>query len=138
MSAEAVVYSLLSGAVPVTAITGQRIWPASAPPNEARSGVDLLAYVSYFVESSEMVRSTTRVIGKVPLVRIKYWAPTFTQLLALGQAIENALDGQTGTVATFKVKGIVQEDRDDSDVPLEGIEAFEGSQLFRVVWSLAA
>lgn len=106
MSAEAVVYALLTGAGPVTAIVGAgaaaRIYPAVLPqsvkPTPAAIVYSLVSAVPLPVMDTTSPTHLTRSRVQVDLL-----GADFAQLRTLRDAVVTALRFQRGLIATFQV-----------------------------------
>lgn len=132
MSAERVTYARLTTAG-VTAIVSNRVWPIAVPQDKSRSDPDLLPYIVYARQSTDHERPLTGTGTQFQTVQVDYWCNTFTALIELGNAIELALDGQSGTIATVSVLGIFQRDRGDEETIDEETRSFHGTQIFEVI-----
>lgn len=132
MSAEKVTYAKLNTS-PITTVVSTRIWPVAVPQDKSRSDPDLLPYIVYARQSTEIERPLSEAGVQFHSMQIDYWTSTFTALVELGNEIELAMDRQSGSIAGVTVLGIFQRDRGDEETIDEESRSFHGTQIFDVV-----
>lgn len=111
MSADAVIYSLLSGAAGVTALVSTRIYPAVAPEGTA---MPLIAFE--LVSSVRMPRIDAQAADHLVRARVQVnlLAVGYAGIKALRAAVVAACQFQRGTIASVTVVSVLP----DGDGPI--------------------
>lgn len=125
MRAEKVVYTLLSGTAPVTALIDAKVYPGRIPQNT------VMPAVSYELVSGIEIAPINAQAGGVLLrsrVQVTVLAKTYSEVKAIHEAIRGALLFKSGLIAGVHVIGITREligpdERDDElGLYMQGID----------------
>ena len=110
MAAEKALKAILDAAGAVTALVEDRIYPV-----ERREGSDLPALV-YQQISGQPTHDVTGPIGYVPArYQITCWAATYLEACDLAEAVRDAVDGYSGTIAELAIDHVFV--LDEGDMP---------------------
>jgi hypothetical protein len=104
VSAEAVVYALLSGAGPVTAIVGTRIYPVVLPRKQKTTAIvyELVSAVRH--PAIDATNSTHLVQSRVT---VNLLGTDYEQVRVLREAVVSALQFQRGTIGGVTVHAVL-------------------------------
>lgn len=130
MSVLRAVYSRLSSDTSLTALVGERIYPAVRPQDTT------LPAVTYYHSGSEREYGLTYSSGLVSaFVTIESWATTIASALAVAAAVRGAMDNYSGTSGTVVVDHVDlngEQDVTESSADAEEFPVFGVSQDFNV------
>lgn len=104
------IYSRLTSDAPTAAIVGTRVFPDEAPQKNRT-----FPLIVYELTDQQNVRSYSGSSGLASrIVRIECAARTKEAAQALAEAVDDALDNQSGTWGGIVVQGVFQQSRDDA------------------------
>lgn len=137
---EKAIHHILSNSAGVTALTSTRIFPVFA---DWAASVDMttgkIRPTIVYARNDTVIEIDVNAAPKMQVggFTIDYFAETFVEEMALGDAIYTALHGQSGTfngvtVTTVKFAGRASLD----DTENEGRFVFHGQQMYRVAMKL--
>lgn len=134
-----VVKALLAANETVTALVGTRIWPVKPTQGKTRSSAtgyaDPQPCIRYWRSGKDT--SSRGLDGSVSIERsqylVEYQAATESDLEALGDAIEAAMDDAEGAVAGELLEGCFQLDRSEAQ-PEDDDAIYHGQQLYTLIF----
>jgi len=123
---EAAIYAILVADGTVSGLVSTRIYPVKLPQSP-----DMPA-ITYSRVSGPRIQTIAGPSGLAyPRVQVDSWASTYTGIKTLADAVRQALDGYSGTIASIRIGGIMMDGELDLYEP--GVEEYRVTQDY-IVW----